>query len=112
MKKTLAAAMCGLMLLATPAVAEGNNNCGTVDQAQALVDQHKEIPVLTYVDPQDVVILIYANFDTGTVTVFASAIGKDYYCVISEGTGVMVGDGGSKKKKPDAPTWKQDKGDS
>lgn len=88
------------LLFATPAAAQGPD-CGTAAQAQALVDQYKEIPIMTFVDSNRNVIMIYANLDTGTVTVILSPIGQEVFCLISQGEQAKIG--GPKRGKAPGP---------
>lgn len=96
MKKFIAALAVSTALLVTPAAAQ-ENQCGNAKQAQALVDQYKEIPIISWMDPKGTVIMVYANLDTGTATVFAAA--GDRYCIVSEGKNVHIGPASSSKPR-------------
>lgn len=87
MKKFIAALAVSTALLVTPAVAQ--ESCGDAQQAQALVDKYGEIPIISWMDPKGTVIMVYANLDKGTATVFAAA--GDRYCIVSEGQNVHIG---------------------
>lgn len=100
------------MLTASPALAQPAN-CGTAAQAQAIINEFKEIPLVTYSDEHGNIIMVYGNLDTGTSTVFMSPPNQDLYCIISQGTGLVVG-GPKRRPQPGprpAPTWNGKKGD-
>ena len=85
--KTLYAAIAAVMLLITPASAQ--ESCGTIAQAEQMVAEYKEIPIITWIDPKGTVIMVYANLDTGTTTAFA--VKGDRVCIVSEGKGAHIG---------------------
>ncbi len=87
--KTLYATIAAILLIATPAAAQSPNQCGPASSAQALVDEYKEIPIISWMTPKGEVIMVYANLDTGTVTVFAST--GNTYCIVSEGKNAHIG---------------------
>lgn len=74
------------------AKAQTNANCGTFEQAEALVKEYKEIPLVTFRDDKGGVIMIYGNPETRTVTVFVAPPGTtDMVCIISSGGDLMIG---------------------
>ena len=79
----------GAFLAVTPMAMAQNNQCGPASAAQALVNQYKEIPIISWMSDKGEVIMVYANLDTGTVTAFAS--GGDNYCIVSSGTNAVIG---------------------
>lgn len=87
MKKFIAATAIALTMAVTPVAAQ--ESCGDASAAQALVDKYGEIPIISWMDPKGTVIMVYANLDKGTATVFAAAGGR--YCIVSEGQGVHIG---------------------
>ena len=98
MKKFIAALAVSTALLVTPAVAQSQNNCGSFEAAQALVDQYNEIPLVTYKSSKGEAILVYGNLETGTVTVFAAK--GDRVCIVSDGVNLSIGESGVKAAKP------------
>ena len=89
MKIAAWSAAVGAFLAVAPMAMAQNSNCGPASAAQALVDEFKEIPIISWMSDKGEVIMVYANIDTGTVTAFASR--GNNYCIVSSGRNAQIG---------------------
>ena len=78
-----------VLILTTPVKAQ--DNCGTTAQADAIVKTYEEIPIISWINDKGQIIMVYANLDRGTSTVFAMRPEGDRVCIVSEGTNVRIG---------------------
>ena len=98
MKKFIAALAVSTALWVTPAAAQ--DNCGTTAQADAIVKTYEEIPIISWINDKGQIIMVYANLDKGTSTVFAARPDGDRVCIVSEGTNVRIGPAPQTQKAP------------